>query len=292
LQRLKDRLAEERDKAERRRRVVETEQVLANYIQRKQLPLARLALETLGELDPKSPKRAEYEAAMARLAQELEQEKRAEAALTAGREALARRDLEAVRRELEVIVRNDPAGKRAASLRSDLETAEREARTGVELDERRKRFEERLAERRVRDAEEELQALSELDIPRVTLAFYRDRLDEVKGLVAREEKVSFLEMRFRRHLDHRDWFAAREDAQEMAETVPASRRPAEMFAHVERLETEHRREQAVEQGVKQIEDFIQKGDAAKAELALKVLLQMDPENRERKRLEKQVKSMR
>ncbi|MES1242983.1 MAG: protein kinase [Acidobacteriota bacterium] len=292
LQRLKDRLAEERDRAERRRRVVETEQVLANYIQRKQLPLARLALETLGELDPHGPKKAEHEAALVKLAQELEQEKLAEAALTAGREALARRDLTSARRELEVVVRNDPAGKRAATLRSDLEAAEREARTGVELDEHRKRFEERLAERRVRDAEEELQALSELDIPRVTLAFYRDRLDEVKALVAREERVSFLEMRFRRHLEDRDWFGAREDAQEMAQTVPASPRPAEMFARIERLETEHRREQAVEQGVRQIEEFIQKGDAAKAELALKVLLQMDPENKERRRLEKQVKSMR
>jgi serine/threonine protein kinase len=292
LQRIKDRLAEERDKAERRRRVVETEQVLANYIQRKQLPLARLALETLGELDPQSPKRAEHEAAMTRLAQELEQEKRAETALTAGREALARRDLEAVRRELEVVVRNDPSGKRAASLRSDLEVAEREARTGAQLDERRKRFEERLSERRVRDAEEELQALAELDIPRVTLSFYRDRLDEVKALVAREERVSFLEMHFRRHLEDRDWFGAREDAQELEQTVPASPRPAEMFAHIERLEAEHRRQQAVDQGMKQIEDFIQKGDAAKAELALKILLQMDPENRDRKRLEKQVKSMR
>ncbi len=292
LQRIKDRLAEERDKAERRRRVVETEQVLASYIQRKQLPLARLALETLSELDPQGAKRAEYEAALVRLAQELEQEKRAETAFAAGREALSRRDLQAARKELEVVLRNEPSGKRAASLRADLETAEREARTGVELDERRKRFEERLAERRVRDAEEELKGLSELDIPRVTLAFYRDRLEEVKGLVAREERVSFLEMRYRRHLEDRDWFGAREDAHEMEQTVPASPRAAEMFAHVERLETEHRKEQAVEQGVKQIEGFIQKGDAAKAELALKVLVQMDPEFRDRKRLEKQVKGMR
>jgi hypothetical protein len=44
--------------------------------------------------------------------------------------------------------------------------------------------------------------------------------------------------------------------------------------------------------VKQVEDFIQKGDAAKAELALKILLQMDPDNRDRRRLEKQVKAMR
>jgi hypothetical protein len=47
----------------------------------------------------------------------------------------------------------------------------------------------------------------------------------------------------------------------------------------------------VEQGVKQVEAFVEKGDAARAELALKILVQMDPENRHRKRLEKQVKGM-
>jgi serine/threonine protein kinase len=295
LQRLKERVAEEaetREAAERGRRIAETEQVLANYIQRKQLPLARLALETLAELDPQSPKRAEHEAALARLSQELEQEKRAAAALEAGREALARKDVQAARRELEVVVRNDPSGKKAASLRADVEAAEREARTGVELDERRRRFDEMLKEHRVRDAEQELEALSQLDIPRVTLSFYRERLDELKSLVAREERVSFLEMRFRKHLEDHDWFAAREDATEMGKTVPASPRAAEMFAHVERLESDYRKQQSLEQGVRQVEDFIQKGDAARAELALKILLQMDPENRHRKRLEKQVKGMR
>ncbi|MEA2559020.1 MAG: hypothetical protein QOH06_524 [Acidobacteriota bacterium] len=291
LQQLKERVAEEAE-AERRRRIAETEQVLSNYIQRKQLPLARLALETLAELDPQSPKRAEHEAALGRLSQELEQEKRAAAALEAGREALARKDVQAARRELEIVVRNDPSGKKAASLRADVEAAEREARTGLELDERRRRFDEMLKDHRVRDAEQELEALSQLDIPRVTLSFYRERLDEMKSLVAREERVSFLEMRFRKHLENHDWFAAREDANEMGKTVPASPRAAEMFAHVERLESDYRKQQSLEQGVRQVEDFIQKGDAARAELSLKILLQMDPENRHRKRLEKQVKGMR
>ncbi|HEX5719718.1 MAG TPA: serine/threonine-protein kinase [Thermoanaerobaculia bacterium] len=291
LQRLKDRVAEETE-TERRRRIAETEQVLSNYIQRKQLPLARLALETLAELDPQSPKRAEHEAALGRLSLELEQEKRAAAALEAGREALGRNDVQAARRELEVVVRNDPSGKKAASLRADVEAAERQARTGAELDERRRRFDEMLKDHRVRDAEQELEALSQLDIPRVTLSFYRERLDEMKSLVAREERVSFLEMRFRKHLEEHDWFAAREDATEMGKTVPASPRAAEMFAHVERLESDYRKQQSLEQGVRQVEDFIQKGDAARAELSLKILLQMDPENRHRKRLEKQVKSMR
>ena len=64
-----------------------------------------------------------------------------------------------------------------------------------------------------------------------------------------------------------------------------------MFSEIERLEAKHRRQQAVEQGVRQVEGFVEQGDAAKAELALKILVQMDPENRHRKRLEKQVRSM-
>jgi hypothetical protein len=64
-----------------------------------------------------------------------------------------------------------------------------------------------------------------------------------------------------------------------------------MFAEVERLEAVYRRELALEQGVRQVETFIEQGDAPKAELALKILVQMDPENRHRKRLERQVKGL-
>ncbi len=295
LQRLKERIAEEKathEAAERGRRIAETEQVLANYIQRKQLPLARLALETLSELDPQNPKQAERESALGRLAQEIEKEKRAVAALAAGREALARKDLPGARRELETVLRDDLSGKRSAMLREEVEAAEREVRTGAELDERSRRFETLLAERRIRDAEEELQALSQLDISRVTLAVYQDRLRDVQGLVNREERVSFMEMRFRKQLEDHDWPAAREGASEMGRLIPESPRAAEMFSHVDRLEADFRRQQSVEQGVRQVEEFVQKGEAAMAELSLKVLLQMDPENRHRKRLEKQVKAMR
>ena len=78
---------------------------------------------------------------------------------------------------------------------------------------------------------------------------------------------------------------------DLQRTEPSSARAAQMFAEIERLEAAHRREQAVEQGVRQVESFIEKGDLPKAELALKILVQMDPENRHRKRLEKQVRAL-
>jgi serine/threonine protein kinase len=291
LERLKDRLAEARERETRVLRAGETEQVLTNYLQRKQLPLARLALETLLEIRPDHPKRADYEGWIQLLADEAEKAKRAEAALAAGREAIARKDFQAARRELETIARNDAGGKRAEAFNDELERAGRDARENVEIEQRRKRFEELIAAHRVVDAREELDALSKLDVPRITLDFYREQLAEARAGIQKEEQDAVFARRYRQAVEEHDWFAAREVAQELGRAQPGSPRATAMFAEIERLEAIHRRQQAVEQGVQQVETFIRQGEAAKAELALKILVQMDPENRHRKRLEKQVSGM-
>ena len=291
LERLKDRLAQAREQETRTLRAGETEQVLNQYLQRKQLPLARLALETLLEIRPDHPKRADYEGWIQLLADEAEKAKRAEAAFAAGREALARGDFQAARRELETIARNDTQGKRTEAFNDELERAEREIRENAEIEQRRKRFEELIAVHRVVEAREELDALSKLDVPRITLDFYREQLSEARAGIQKEEQDAVFARRYRQTVEDHNWFAAREVAQELGKAQPGSPRAAAMFAEVERLEAIHRRQQAVEQGVRQVEAFIQQGDAAKAELALKILIQMDPENRHRKRLEKQVGGM-
>jgi len=284
LDRLKDRLSQAR-------RAGETEQVLAGYLQHKQIPLARLALESLVDIQPDHPKRTLYEDRIKLLAEEAEKTKRAEAALAAGRAALERRDFKAARRELETIAREDPAGTRAEAFIHELETAERGVREAAEVERRKRHFEELLASRRVVEAKEELDALSRLDMARVTLDFLREQLAEVRSGIQQEEQTAVFERRYRQSLETHDWFAAREAAQELAKAVPSSPRAAAMFAEVERLESIHQRQQAVEQGVRQVETFIEQGDAPKAQLALKILLQMDPENRHRKRLEKQVSGL-
>src|SRR6185295_15237463 len=284
LGRLKERLA-------LAHRAAETEQVLTGYLQKKQLPLARLALETLLEVQPDHPKRADYEGWIQHLVEETEKTKRAEAALAAGRAALERRDFKAARRELESVARDDPSGKRAEAFSQELETAESEAREAAEIDQRKRRFEELLTARRVVEAQEELDALSRLDMPRVTLDFLREQLADVRTGIQREEQSAVFERRYRQSIEGHDWFAARDAAMELQKVQPSSPRAAAMFAEAERLESIHQRQQSVEQGVKQVETFVEQGDAAKAQLALKILLQMDPENRHRKRLEKQVNGL-
>lgn len=296
LDRLRERLAEGRREREEHyrsreaqaRREKETEQVLANYLQRKQLPLARLALETLLEIQPGHPRRAELEGQLQLLAEETERGKRAEAALAAGRSALVDDDLKGARRALETVAHNDPEGKRAEALRHELEEAERRLQQTAEIERRRRRFEELLAAHRLVEAKEELDALGKLDVSRVTLDFYREQLQEARAGVQSEEQIAVFERRYRQALADHNWFAAREVAEELERAQPASPRARDMYSEVERLETVHRRQQSLEQGVRQVETFIEQGEAAKAELALKILLQMDPENRHRKRLEKQV----
>jgi tRNA A-37 threonylcarbamoyl transferase component Bud32 len=296
LDRLQERLAEarrqheehDRNREAQARREAETEQVLANYLQRKQLPLARLALETLLEVRPDTPRRAEFESRLQLLAEETERSKQAEAALKAGRSALANGDVAAARRALETVARNDPTGQRAEALSQELEEAERRVQQSAEIERRRRQFEELLAAHRLVEAKQELDALGDLDVSRVTLDFYREQLQEARAGVQTEEQTAVFERRYRQALADHNWFAAREVAEEMEKAQPASPRATAMYSEVERLETVHLRQQSLEQGVRQVETFIEQGDAAKAGLALKILLQMDPENRHRKRLEKQM----
>jgi len=216
---------------------------------------------------------------------------RVEEALAAGRAALARKDFRAARQELDNAARNDPAGKRSQAFAKDLEAAASQARQETSAEEHMRSLEKALSERRLGDAERDLDELSRLGLARVTFDFYRERVAEARSRNQQQETVARLEWLYRKLLTERDWQGAREAAHELGVAAPESPRAAEMFTEVERLEGAQRREQAMEQGVKQVETFVEQGDAARAELALKILVQMDPENRHRKRLEKQVKAL-
>jgi serine/threonine protein kinase len=277
--------------ADLRRRIADTERVLDKYLKHKQLALARLALETLLELAPAHPNRADYENWVGLLAEEVEQDKRAEVALAAARAAMARRDFKLARKELAVVARNDLSGQRAEALAAELEAAESGLKLGAELEERKRRLEKLLDKRQAAEAEREIERLAGLGVSRMTLDFYRERLDGVRSAVEQEQLLAPLEQRYRASLHARDWFAAREVAGELDRAAPASPRAAAMFAEVERLETIHKKQQSVEQAVEQIDSFLAKGDARKAEIAFRILLQMDPDNRHRKRLERQLKSL-
>ena len=276
--------------ADQRQRTAEAEKALRRYLERKQLPLARLALETLLELTPQHPNRADYESWVKLLADEVEQDRRAEIALAAARAAIVRRDFAKARQELDLVRRNDLSGERAEALEREIEEVEQGLRQGADFERHKQRLDELLAARKLAEAEREIEQLAGLGLSNFTLDSYRERLREARLATDQERQAAPIEKRYREVLQARDWFAAREAAMEMESIAPASPRAAAMYGEVERLESIHKHQQAAEQGVRQVDAFLEKGDLRNAELALRILLSIDPENRHRKRLERQLRA--
>lgn len=273
-------------------RIAEAERMFQRYLEKRQLPLARLALDTLLELAPTHPRSEEMRRALSGLGVEDESSRRAESAAANARAALADGDFKRARQQLDAVLANDPRGERSSALRAEIAEAERGRERSALVDQKRKQFESLIAAHRVVEARQLLETLEASGLPRVTLDFLQGQLGEARAAIQLEERLGLFEERYRRDVEGRSWSAAREVVWELEAAAPGHPRAAAMFAEVERLEAEDRRRQGVEQGVHQVEQFVAEGDKGRAELALKILLQMDPENKNRKRLEKAVKDLR
>jgi serine/threonine protein kinase len=284
-------LAEAEAKSQVGESIRETERVLEGYLGKRQLALARFALESLLEQMPGYPKRSEVEARISALAEELERDRKIDDVLEQGRAALARGDLRAARGQVEIVRRIGGSAERSAPLEEAIAAAEREDRDSIDFAARRRRLETLLASRKIAEAERELADLARLDVPKVTLDAYRERIDAARATLGTEALAAELARRAGDAIVAKDFLAARSAAHELNRLPEGVAQGAELLAEIDRAETAHRRHESIEQGVRQVEAFLTQGQRSSAELALKILVQMDPENRHRKRLEKQLKAI-
>ena len=289
---LRARVEGAREGREREGQLRETETLLGKYIKERKQALARLALDSLLELAPNHPKRADYETWVEMIGQEAAQLEQAGRLLEAGREALAAGDLRGARRQLDALSRLDPGGEVASRLEGEIAEAERRERREGEVATLRSRLEEALDAHRLDEAERQLERLAGLGLPRVAAAGYRTRLDEARQQQAAEGRAAALERRYREAIAKKDWAAARQVAAEYGEALPASPRPGAMFAEATRLEEIQHRQQGAEQGARQLEEFLAAGRVAEAELALRVLLQLDPAHPRRLAWERRIAELR
>lgn len=276
--------------ADRRRRVDEAEGMVKRYLQKKQLELARLALSTLVELQPDHRGRADYEACVQGLAEELQLDRRAAEVLAAGREALTKGDVKLARKQAERLERIAP--DLADRLVAEIAEAETVDRRASEVGEVRERLENLLEGRRLAEVRTEIDRLGDLGVSRVTVELYRSRLVELVEQGRTEAAIAARRKAFEDRVAAGDFQGAREVVGALQEELPGNELINELLGRVSRLEQDDARSRAITQGVAQIEKFIVAGDAAKAELALRVLVQMDPENRRRKQFEKQIEKLR
>lgn len=269
----------------------EAEKLLEKYLRERKQGLAQFALDTLLELKPNHPRRGDFVSWVALLDEEVAAAQRAEAALVEGRQALAQGDLKSARQKLALVEKNDPSSHMTETLAREIQLFERQAKSDAEVDRRRDRLEDLIDNRRLDEAERELQRLASGGLAKVSVETYRLRISDIAALAEREAKGE-IEKRYRERVTQRDWMSAREAALDLERVLPDSQRPAQMYSEISRLEEIHRRHQGLEQGLKQLESYIADGRRSEAELALKVLLQMDPQHPQRAQLEERVRALR
>jgi hypothetical protein len=269
-----------------RRRVGELEAMLARYLKARQRPLAVMALESLLDLYPNHPRRADYESWVALLDQEVLQDSQVAQAVAAGREAIAAGDFKRARRQLATVRRLGADAATLGTFESEIESGEGDAERDAEVDRRRARYAELLASGDLSAAERQLEWLARR-LPRVAADALRARLEEARV----KAFESPFERRFRDRLEASDWVGAREVARELGEAAPEAERPQGMRDEVDSREEAHRRLASIRQGEHQVEQLIVAGRGDAARLALKLLLQLDPDNHRRRQFERQIRTL-
>jgi serine/threonine protein kinase len=271
---LKRRLQEAEDIARRRHQVLQAEQMLEKYLLERQQTLASLALETLLDLYPNHPKRADYESWVGLLANEADQQKRAERCFADGKSAVERDDLAGARRMLEEVERLDLTGKLAGSLLAEINEAQRDREQDEQAARTRYRLDDALKRGAFDEASKELDALASLEVTKVTLDMLRGQVEEARDRKQREEAAVGFERGYRDAIARNDWFSAREMAHQMEDALPGSPRPRQMLSEISRLQEVDQKQRAIAEGLKAFDGYLQSGQLPQAEMALRVLRQM------------------
>lgn len=275
-----------------RRRVTEAEQMVEGYLKQRKAALARFALQALLEIAPEHPRRDDYENWVRLLDEEERQQKRAEEAFEAGRKAARAGDWATARRQLVLVEDNDLSGDLGGRLAAEIESGEKGRAQSAEVAEIRARLDQCLGDRNPAGANRELAALTGLDVARVTLQDYRRRIEELQGSLDDAADAQRLVELFREKLTAGELSQAKEVAERFSEHHPGDRRGGDFRAEVARLEDRQRKNQALEAGIRQLEQLLDAGELRQAELALRIVVQMGPDHPRRRELEDRLQALR
>lgn len=255
------------------------EEMLIRYIQERRKPMAALALETLLEIAPDHPRRQELEIWVRDLDQEVAFRKQINDLLSQGRGFLQRGDLAAARAALEKLQQLDPGGGDGAALAAELARNEEGQAEIADIGRIKQQVEEMLQAGDAEGAAAGLEELARHEVPKITLDFLRQRLDEIHARAKGAEALATLESAMRERLVAQDWQGARNIAYRIGEQFRPNPRGAELLNEINQREAEFRRRQSLDQGIQALEGFIAQGRKSDAQLALKLLqnLKLDAE---------------
>lgn len=255
-----------------------TEDMLMRAIQKRQKQLALMALQTLGDIAPHHPRLADYKAWVKDLDQEVVIQGRFNSLLASGRSALYGGQVEEARKTLDALQKLDPTSLAIDAFRDEVESALRSRAAGAGIERYKREIEDALAAGNLDAARYAIEQLGTLDVPKITLDFYLKRVGEASQKVRDQQDSTVINTDLEVALSRRDWAGAREIAQRFSQRFPNDPRAGAVFHRINHLEAEQRRDQSKDHGIVALEQFIAQGRKGEAELALKLLrnLNVDP----------------
>ena len=256
-------------------RINTAEEMLIRAIQQRKQSLARMTLDALREIAPRHPRLAEYKIWVDDLGEEMALQSRIDIVLNEGRTALREGNLVEARRKVEALQKLAPYSSSTDDFAAEVERAAQGRETSAGIDRLKQRIEEGLASEKVDDAQQALEELQSMGLPRITIQTYARRIEEARTVIRDAAEADAMTIGFERFLQQRDWQNAREVAQRFGNRFPGDPRSAAMFNRVTEMEAGDRRQQSIVQGLASLESFIATGKKVEAQLALKLLRSMN-----------------
>lgn len=275
LEYLKDQLGAAQRQKKQQERIRQAEDMVIRAIQQRKKPLANMAFETLEEIAPQHPRLDELRIWVRDLDQEVALHTRIDALLGAGRSALQSDDLAGASQQLDALRKLDPMGLATETFGAEVDAAEKGREASADIGRIKQEIDDALASDDIPRAQQALASLQSTDVPRVTTQTYARRIDETSQRLRDASEAHGLTDRFDRHLEAREWQAAREVAQHFGQRFREDPRSTHMFNRVAELEAGDRRRQSIQQGLASCEQFIAQGKKLEAKLALKLLRSMN-----------------
>lgn len=272
-------------------RIHTAEEMLTRAIQQRKQSLAQMALETLREIAPQHPRLKEYKIWVDDLGQEVALQVRIDVILNEGRAALMEGNLAEARKKVDALQKLAPYSTSTEDFAAEVERAAQGRETSADIDRLKQQIEESLTGEQVEDAQQALEQLQGMGLPRITIQTYARRIEETRLRMRDAAEAEAMNIGFERYLQGRDWANAREVAHRFGERFPNDPRSTAMFNRVTEVEGTERRRQSIAQGIASLEGFISQGKKIEAQLALKLLRSMQADEEQLRAYEARVSAL-
>ena len=262
----------------RRFQSMQARELVEQYLGSGHQALARLSFDTLLELDPEHPERTMLEERLQALSRAKEQRDTLELVERDVEAAVERGDFDAARAAITSIQARDL--RLAERLGRRVEVAEQHRQLDDQVSFHRGRLEHFLDRGQLEESELELGLLEALEMPRLVVDLFRRRIDTLRAGQDRVAKRREVEGRLAAELQAGSFPEARESLIELETLESEPSRLLEIQREIERHEQQWLRRSAVAEGLRAARGFLAAGQLDQAELALRVLERMAPDDPE------------